>query len=196
MVSEEKKGSDDKARESRKQMIIDRCRKRFEAEKDDLLTVKISVTLNEEAESKNLRILEKTMESLHELLIKHDFDSMKITENIKFDLIGSAKASVTKASRNDWYLTNDRIGWVNHDPLKFINNRIAEKARKLDEYKNNVGPDVRLLLFANCKNISGKIRFREQSDQLKIDTRGFNTVYFLSYPDDAFEFRRDSVIEM
>ena len=187
---EEEKGSDDKAHESNNQTMIDWFQKKFEVEKSDFLTVAIWGSINE-----------TTMGKLHDDLLQIDFGSMNFGDKIvleqpkELERSERLKAYVTKAFRHDWYRLNDRIGFVNQNALHFIDNRVAEKAIKLDKYKINVGPDVRLLLIANWNNNSGKMRISEQSEKPTFNPRGFKSVYFLSYPFYAVEIKPESVIE-
>lgn len=65
-----------------------------------------------------------------------------------------------------------------------IDDAIREKARNLSRYKTNIS-DVRLLLVSNRIFNSGKARSPEH---MHCNTHGFNKVYYLSYPEEAWQF--------
>lgn len=96
---------------------------------------------------------------------------------------GKAKLNVyvTRALRAKWFSVNNRDGWVDRNPIDRIAKAIEDKAEKLQRYKKCTGlGDIRLLLVANRIMNSGKLSLEECP---AIDLRGFQVVYFLSYPE-------------
>lgn len=56
---------------------------------------------------------------------------------------------------------------------------IASKAGKLQDYRHAVGMDVRLLIVANGRFNSGKLR---PDSNMHVDKMGFEKVYFFDWP--------------
>jgi hypothetical protein len=71
-------------------------------------------------------------------------------------------------------------GRVDRKPNKRIEDEIKKESEKLLTYKKAVGPDIRLLIVADRLYNSGKLMIEGQP---RWDLRGFQTVYFFSYPD-------------
>lgn len=95
---------------------------------------------------------------------------------------------VTRSSSPHWHGTNDRIGWVDTNPVRYIADMIAEKAVNLIRYKESASlDDIRLLLVADRIMNSGKIKF-DGEVQPALDPCGFKAVYFLSYPEEITPF--------
>jgi len=90
------------------------------------------------------------------------------------------KLIVRRWDRPDWYIVNDRVGWVDMRPNLAINCAIRKKTRRLKEYQTAVGPDVRLLLVADGMKASGKIRLPAGS---AFYLRGFNAAYLYCRPE-------------
>ena len=101
---------------------------------------------------------------------------------------GKAKLSVyvTRALQANWFCVNDRAGWVDRNPIDRIAKAIEDKAEKLPRYKKCTGlDDIRLLVVANRIMNSGKLSLEECP---ALDFRGFQAVYFLSYPESVTVF--------
>lgn len=171
---EGKKGADKKAKESIHQKKIDCYREMYATEKDIPLFIRILGTVNDE-----------NMEELLLQLFQHDFESMCPGDQIVFQPNDQFKAYVTKALRPWWFRVDDRVGTVNVNPMPIIQKRVAMKSARLTKYQEAIGEDVRLLLVANRIMNSGKLKLVEKST---IDTRGFQAVYFLSYPENVTVF--------
>jgi acyl CoA:acetate/3-ketoacid CoA transferase alpha subunit len=73
---------------------------------------------------------------------------------------------------------NNHVGFVDRNPGKIIADAIEEKAKELAVYQANAGPDIRLLLVAD--RICGKLMLESQAAS---DLKGFQVVYFSSYPE-------------
>lgn len=175
---EGKKGADKKAKESIHQKKIDHYREIYAGVSDSPLCVRILGTVND-----------KTMGELLRQLFQHDFESMYPGDQIEVELSDQFKAYVTKALRNWWFRVDDRVGIVNTDPMPIIDKRVAMKSKRLKTYQEAVGEDVRLLLVANRMLNSGKLELVKKST---IDARGFQAVYFLSYPENVTELTENS----
>lgn len=108
--------------------------------------------------------------------------------------IGKAKlrVHVTRALQADWFCVNDRAGWVDRNPVGRITKAIEDKAKKLPRYKKYTGlDDIRLLVVANRIMNSGKLSLEKFP---ALDLRGFQVVYFLSYPESVTAFDCDGNI--
>lgn len=106
---------------------------------------------------------------------------------------GSAKLSVyiTRAIQPNWFRVNDRVGWVNRNPIDWITETIEGKAKNLPRYKKCSDlDDIRLLIVADRRMNSGRLSLE---DSPALDLRGFYAVYFFSYPESVTVFEgRDS----
>jgi len=82
-----------------------------------------------------------------------------------------------------WEYMSDRVGFVSSIDKESIGRSISEKAKNLPKYAENIS-DVRLLLVSNRIFNSGKARLNED---VTCDSHGFNTIYYLSYPYEAWK---------
>ena len=158
-----------KATESFHQKTIDRCRRAYEKERAVPLRVAILG-----------KVTSGSMEELLTMLLCHDLESMQPGERFEVEISDQFKAHVTRALRHQWFRVNDRVGWVNTNPLPMIEEAAAKKSELLANYREAAGPDIRLLLVANRLFASGKLQLVEDST---VDTQGFRVVYFFSYPE-------------
>lgn len=163
------RGAARKAAESIHQKTIDRCRRAYEKERDVPLGVKILGNVTKEA-----------MEELLAILLAQDFARMRPGERFEVEISAQFKVHVTRALRHQWFRVNDRVGWVNTNPLPMIEAAVAKKSELLNTYREVAGADIRLLLVANRMFASGKLKLVENST---VDTQGFRVVYFFSYPE-------------
>ena len=163
------RGATRKAAESIHQKTIDRCRRAYEKERDVPLGVKILGNVTKEA-----------MEGLLAILLAQDLARMRPGERFEVEISDQFKVHVTRALRHQWFQVNDRVGWVNTNPLPMIEAAVAKKSELLNTYREVAGADIRLLLVANRMFASGKLQLVENST---VDTRGFRVVYFFSYPE-------------
>lgn len=102
--------------------------------------------------------------------------------------VGKAKlrVHVTRALQANWFSVNDRAGWVDRNPIDRITKEIEKKSEKLPRYKECTSlDDIRLLVVANRIMNSGKLSLQEHP---ALDVRGFQVVYFLSYPESVTVF--------
>jgi hypothetical protein len=122
-------------------------------------------------------------------LIAEDFASKPVAYRVKLvpntGLRAGLSIHVIKAHRPEWFSGNDRVGWVDHNPMPRIIAAVTEKSKKLREYQQAVGADIRLLVFADRINNSGKLSLDEQ---MSTNLQGFRAIYFLSYPHNIVVF--------
>jgi hypothetical protein len=101
---------------------------------------------------------------------------------------GKAKLRVyvTRALQANWFSVNDRAGSVDRDPIDRITKEIEKKSENLPRYKERTGlDDIRLLVAANRIMNSGKLSLTKPT---ALNVRGFQAVYFLSYPESVVVF--------
>ena len=127
---------------------------------------------------------DQTMTGLVTELAAHDITSMSLTEQITVET-AHLKAFVTRALRADWHSVDDRVGLVIRNALPVIQQAVSDKAARLNEYKDAVGDDVRLLLVARRTRASGML---EVNQDATLDPCGFRTVYFFAYPEGVKSF--------
>jgi hypothetical protein len=92
--------------------------------------------------------------------------------------------------RAEWYSVNDRAGWVDRNPAPQIAAAVEDKSKKLLQYKAAAGADMRLLLVADRIYNSGKLTLDGISS---LDRKGFEAVYFFSYPESVTVFDKAGV---
>ncbi|KXJ57981.1 MULTISPECIES: hypothetical protein [unclassified Thalassospira] len=124
------------------------------------------------------------LKELHQALMAENLESRETGYQTQFLLRCGTKVWVTKEFHSRWYVVNDRVGWVSQDPIELIQAAIDTKCKKLNTYRKNAGPDIRLLLVANHLNNSGKITLSPTTSR-SFDLQGFTKVYFLSHPSEA-----------
>ncbi len=127
----------------------------------------------------------KNMAKVVPALVAEDFASKPILHHADINLGDGFSAHVTKAFNAEWFSVNDRVGWVDRDPTKCIADAVEKKSRKLPAYREAAGSDIRLLLVADRIYNSGKLMLKERP---ALDVRGFQVVYFFSYPEDVIVF--------
>ena len=171
-----RKGSNRKAAESSSKGLIERFQNYYEMRGTVPLRVEILGAVSEAA-----------MCQLTRDLLDRDLHLMKLGERFQVQLSETFIAHVTRASRANWFRIDDRIGWVNTNPLPIIEESVKRKSKNLHRYWKAVGTDVRLLLVANRLHASGKLKLGEAS---MMDTGGFRAVYFFSYPERVTVFRQ------
>ena len=168
-------GSSQKRHESIKQELINSIRLEYESAADCILDVKFVGRVG----------LENREEVLKRLL-DAGFPARAICQNVIIELSNGLRIHATKAFRPNWYSVNDRVGFVDRNPLPIIASAINEKAKKLTRYQHQAGADIRLLLIANRIYNSGKVAL-EIDEQF--DLTGFRAVYFFPYPEPAVVLR-------
>ncbi len=113
-------------------------------------------------------------------LVAEDLSSKPVGHHFIFDSHSGLRVHVTKAFRSDWYSVNDRAGFVDRNPGKIITAAIEKKAKELTRYTGAAGPDVRLLLVADCIQNSGKLMLKSPA---AFGFQGFTAVYLALYPE-------------
>lgn len=120
--------------------------------------------------------LESSRAEMMQCLITEDFASRPVSYRQKWQWNG-ASLYATRSFQPVWEFIDDRAGWVSRD-ASILQRGIDLKAEKLAGYQA-VCPDVRLLAVADRTFNSGKLVV---SEDFRPDLRGFNVVYFFSYP--------------
>lgn len=173
----DKHGSHRKKVESYKQKIVNNLRDKYEEYANTPLEVKLVGDL-----------CLKNVDEVVSILLGLSLSTKPIGHQDRFEVDkGLAKLSVyaTRAIRANWYYVNHRVGWVDRKPLDRINAAIEDKAKKLQEYRTHTNlDDIRLLIVADRRMDSGKLSLEGAQ---ALDLRGFQIVYFYSYPDDPIE---------
>lgn len=170
-----KKGSKMRSQESSNQRDIEAVRHEYEKFVDIALDVKLVGEIGGQNLSK---ILAK--------FVEEDFASKPIGYSVRLDITDRLCAHVTRSFRRNWIYVNDRVGFFDQETAEIrIVEVIKEKSKKLQKYRGSAGSDVRLLLFSDRHNKSGKLLLKGAS---KIDLFGFRSVYFFSYPENVTVF--------
>tara|TARA_R110000782_G_scaffold211342_1_gene299269 strand:+ start:2008 stop:2709 length:702 start_codon:yes stop_codon:yes gene_type:complete len=173
-------GSHRKRAESETQKVVNALRTEYEEKDDTPLFVKFVGDMCREN-------LEAVIPTLRELNLSARLPGDQ--ERFVVDK-GPAKLSVyvTRGIHNaDWYCVNDRVGGVDQNPAERITEAINSKAGRLPRYRECAGlDDIRLLIVANRRMNSGKLRLEERPE---LDLRGFDVVYFYSFPENVTVFR-------
>lgn len=168
-------GSTTKKTESKTARAIDALRREYEA----ITNIPLRVKLVGDACAEILALVVPA-------LVAGNFASKPIAHQVVITLNTGLRAGlrvyVTKALRPDWFSVNDRVGWVDHDPMPRITAAVMEKSKKLPQYQQAAGWDVRLLVVADRINNSGKLTLKERAH---LNLQGFRTVYFFSYPENV-----------
>jgi hypothetical protein len=137
------------------------------------------------------RLGPENMGSIVPALIAADLASKPIGHHLVMDQDNGLRLHVTKALRPGWLSVNQRVGWVDRNPLPIILDAISKKSHGLERYRAAAGPDIRLLLVADRIHNSGKLML---DDMAALDTQGFQAVYVFPYPESVMTFvaKRDA----
>lgn len=106
----------------------------------------------------------------------------EFAERVEVNFPGG-KAFVRRSPTPRWASIGDQVGWVSQNE-GFLQREIDKKSSKLLKYRENFS-NVRLLVVANRTYNSGKLRLKEG---FQPDLRGFDAVYFFSYPVEVHSF--------
>ena len=164
-----KKGAKLKEGESVRQKTIDTYRRRYEERGGSPLSVQI---LGDPCE--------ENLNQFMDCLQRHDLEAVPRGKRSSFQVNKLFRARVARAFRSHWQSVDDTVGWVNQSALPIIQKSVDSKARRLEEYRDAIGSDVRLLVVANHLHRSGMLSVEEGAT---IDCCGFHTVYFFPYPE-------------
>lgn len=173
-----KAGSRNKREESDTQKAVNALRQKYESKEGIPLIVKFVGDMSDE----NMAAVLPALEAMN--LSSKPSGHHDITEVDE----GKAKlrVHVTRALQANWFSVNDRAGWVDRNPVDRITKEIEKKSEKLPGYRKCTGlNDMRLLVVANRIMNSGKLSLQECP---ALDIRGFQIVYFLSYPESVVVF--------
>ena len=123
---------------------------------------------------------EANLDQLMECLQLSALEAVPLGKRVRLQVNEQFMAFVTWAFRPHWQLVDDTVGWVNQHASPIIQESIENKARRLGEYRDAVGLDVRLLVVANHLRASGMLCVESGA---AIDSCGFYSVYFFPYPE-------------
>jgi hypothetical protein len=168
-------GSAMKATESHVQKAVDAIRREYEAVEDIPLIVKFVGDMSAD-----------DMAMVAPALAAMGLSSKPVGHHDVIDGQRGLRVHVTRAFRPDWYSVNNRVGWVDRNPIQRIAEAVEKKARELPRYKAALGSDdVRLLLVANRIHNSGKMILENPTS---LSTHGFSVVYFFPFPEEITVF--------
>lgn len=125
----------------------------------------------------------KAAEELLQRLIDARFEARSPFDSLDRLNLTNATAYVHRTPNTHWMMLDDRVGWVSRDG-SFLQREIDRKAKKLPKYREACD-DIRLLVVADRIHNSGKLQLE---DGFRPDLRGFNAVYFFSYPSSVTAF--------
>ncbi len=177
---QDKRGSAFKKGEAENQKRINEARRKYEAQQNVPLQVKLLGDVCPEN-------LNRAVEHLCAMNLSKNL----LSDEEQFDVIPCPSRKRLKAfvrrlpedySHGKWYRINDRIGWVG-GAFGPIDEMIQRKSEELSRYKENTGlDDIRLLIVADHLRESGMLKL---PDCREFEPRGFRGVYFLPYPEPA-----------
>lgn len=172
------KGSHMKEKEAKTQKTVDALKRIYEANTSIPLRVRFVGDMCKE-----------NMEAVVPALLAMGLSNKPYGHQYLIDLDeGPARLRVyvTRALSADWFSVNDRVGWVNTNPIHHIHKEIEKKSKRLPDYKACAGlDDIRLLIVANHFFRSGMLTLQEPP---ALNLRGFQFVYFFSYPESITVF--------
>jgi len=120
-------------------------------------------------------------------IVAEGLASKPIGYHVTIDPEDRLRVYITRAFRAEWFSVNDRVGWVDRNPILRIADAIELKSKNLPRYEKIAGSDIRLLLVADRTSNSGKLKLEKS---VQVDRKGFKLVYFLSYPETVTVFDR------
>jgi hypothetical protein len=131
------------------------------------------------------RLSPESMAAIVPAIVAEDLASKPVGHHLVIDQGNGLRLHVTKAFRPEWFSINQRVGWVDRNPLPIIADAIKKKSSELERYRAAAGPDIRLLLVADRILNSGKLML---DDTAALDTEGFQVVYLFPYPEAVIIF--------
>lgn len=166
------KGSSWRAAEGNNTKVLEAARRKYERATGISLNLKYLGPVNQTA-------MDELVNALQKVAFDRPEDLAKSTE-IGF---ASGKAWAHRATNPHWIVVRDGVGWVSRNE-EYLQREIDKKARKLPIYREAYS-DIRLLVVANRIHNSGKLILEER---FRPNLRGFNAVYFFSYPERVTPF--------
>lgn len=165
-------GAWSKKREQKRNLELQKLRRAFEASGGPPLSVKVLGNIN----SDDFRDIPRH-------LAENGAGELEIGEQIRIAL-PSIILHATRSFTAIWIMIEDVVGWVNLEPRKEVEAAILSKASKLSAYQERVGADVRLLIIAEDRFNSGKLR---PHNRMCFKGHGFGEVYFFNSPSGPFQ---------
>lgn len=172
-------GSPARKKEADGEKIVDRIRQAYELRTNTT----IDVTFPTRPEQQHVT-------RFIDALIALEMDSREIGATVKLAIGPDGRAiSARRSFHPVWKVADDAVGWVDKRGQAMLQNAVVSKARKISAYQLSSGlHDIRLLVVADRMLNSGKIVVSEEAI---IDTCGFSTIYFFSYPVQALLWEKD-----
>lgn len=174
-------GSHMKRTESKTQRAVNAIRQKYESKEGIPLIVKFVGDMCDE----NLAAVLPALDAMN--LSTKPFEHHDIIEVDKGK--ANLRVHVTRALQANWFSVNHRAAWVDRNPIDRIAKEIEKKSKNLPRYRKCAGlNDIRLLIVANRIMNSGKLSLQECP---ALEVRGFQIVYFLSYPESVVVFNKN-----
>ncbi|OSQ47435.1 hypothetical protein [Thalassospira alkalitolerans] len=170
-----------KGNEHYRQEQLNKIRTTFEAKESVKLHLRL---LRSSANQQTGNITRTEICDILRALIAEKITQKEIGFSNTIELKHGGKIQITNEYKSRWYVVNDRAGFVLQHPEYQIQSAINKKNEKFQQYQDNAGDDIRLLIVANRTSNSGKIRLSDHSS-LTVDYKNFKVVYFLSHPEEA-----------
>lgn len=165
-------GAWSKKREEKRNAKLQRLRRSFEASGGPTLSVKVLGNIS----SQDFQDIPRHLE-------EKGAGRLNLGEQIRIDL-PCVTVHATRSFTPVWILIEDIVGWVNTEPRKEVEAAILSKAAKLAAYQRRAGADVRLLIVAEGRFNSGKLRPHKG---MTVNGHGFREVYFYNSPSGPFQ---------
>ncbi len=175
---ENRSGSINKKGESDRQQAIKAVQHEYEAAQNILLNVRFVGDICAQNLAKVVPAI--VTQNLAPAPVGH-----RVVIDIDTGLRAGLRVHVTRAFRADWISVNDRVGWVDRNPMPHITAIVEKKSQKLLRYTDAAGSDIRLLVVSNSIHNSGKLRLEAQA---RLDKKGFQVIYYFSYPEGVVVF--------
>jgi hypothetical protein len=166
------KGAWSKKREEMRNADLQRLRRTYEALGGPALTVKVLGNIH----SQDFKEIPRRLDEI-------GAGRLELGDQIRIDL-PCVTVHATRSFTPVWIMIEDVVGWVYSEPRKEVEAAISAKATKLPAYQQRVGTDVRLLIIAEDRFNSGKLR---PHDGMLFDGHGFKEVYFFNSPSGPFQ---------
>ena len=162
-----RKGSSWRATESHNQKLLESARHEYESATGVVLRLDYLGDASVE-----------TMNELVGALLNSSVETLELSAARVEIPLSKGRALVGRALVPQWVFIKDRVGWVSQDGA-LLQKVVDDKSRKLATYREAFD-DIRLLVVSNRLVNSGKLQLDKD---FPLALRGFDAVYFLSYPE-------------
>lgn len=180
-VDESRKGSVEKRDESFRIDLLKELANKYYEKKDVPILLEMQGPFHKEHVDKILEYIISTDFQEWET-IEHDIsiDANKTTLFVE-------RLPITFRAYSRWSCMDDTIGWVERISEGKIEKLVKEKSMNINKYRKNINK-VSLLIVANRINNSGKLLLEKKR---KINTHGFDRVYFYMHPVESVVYDSD-----